>query len=64
MDSIDGLDRDLTVLLIAHRLSTVRRCDNIVELAQGRVKAQGSYDQLIERSSTFRKMAQYTTTPG
>jgi ATP-binding cassette, subfamily B, bacterial PglK len=64
MDSIDGLDRDLTVLLIAHRLSTVRRCDNIVELAQGRVKAHGSYDQLIERSSTFRQMAQIIPTPG
>jgi ABC-type multidrug transport system fused ATPase/permease subunit len=64
MDSIDGFDRDLTVLIIAHRLSTIKRCDTIVELAQGRVKAQGPYDQLIERSSTFRKMAQITTTPG
>jgi ATP-binding cassette, subfamily B, bacterial PglK len=64
MDSIDGFDRHLTVLLIAHRLSTVKRCDSIVEFAQGRVKAQGSYDQLIERSSTFRKMAQLATTPG
>jgi ABC-type multidrug transport system fused ATPase/permease subunit len=64
MDSIDGLDRKLTVLIIAHRLSTVKRCDNIVEIAQGRVKTHGSYDQLIERSPTFRKMAQLTTTPG
>jgi ATP-binding cassette, subfamily B, bacterial PglK len=64
MDSIGGLDRDLTVLLIAHRLSTVRRCDCIVELAHGRVKAQGRYDQLIERSSSFRTMAQLTATPG
>ncbi len=64
MDSIDGFDRDLTVLLIAHRLSTVKRCDSIVEIAQGRVKAQGRYDQLIERSSTFHKMAQLTTSQG
>ena len=64
MDAIDGFDRNLTVLLIAHRLSTVKRCDSIVELAQGRVKAQGSYDQLIERSSTFRNMALVATTPG
>ncbi len=46
MDSIDSLDRDLTVLLIAHRLSTIKRCDSIVELAQGRVKAEGSYDAI------------------
>jgi ABC-type multidrug transport system fused ATPase/permease subunit len=64
MDSIDGFDRNLTVLLIAHRLSTVKRCDSIVELAHGRVQAQGQYDQLIERSVTFRKMAQLTTAPG
>jgi ABC-type multidrug transport system fused ATPase/permease subunit len=64
MDSIDSFDRDLTVLLIAHRLSTVKRCDSIVELTRGRVNAQGTYDQLIERSSTFRKMAQLTPTSG
>jgi len=58
MDSIEGLARNLTVLLIAHRLSTVKRCDRIVELGQGRVIAEGTYDQLIERSSTFRIMAQ------
>jgi ATP-binding cassette, subfamily B, bacterial PglK len=64
MDSIDGFDRDLTVLLIAHRLSTVKRCDSIVELAQGRVIAQGDYEQLIEHSSSFRKMVHLATTPG
>jgi ATP-binding cassette subfamily B protein len=64
MDSIEGFDRNLTVLLIAHRLSTVKRCDSIVELAQGRVKAQGPYDELLKRSSTFHRMAQLTTTPG
>jgi ATP-binding cassette, subfamily B, bacterial PglK len=64
IDSIDGFDRSLTVLLIAHRLSTVKRCDSIVELVQGRVQAQGRYDQLIERSVSFRKMAQLATTSG
>jgi ABC-type multidrug transport system fused ATPase/permease subunit len=63
MDSIDDFDRELTVLIIAHRLSTVKRCDRIVELAQGRVMAQGPYEQLIERSPTFRAMAHSTTTP-
>lgn len=57
MDAIDGLDRGLTILLIAHRLTTVRHCDVIVELEHGRVIAQGTYDQLIACSPTFRSMA-------
>ena len=57
MDAIEGLERDLTVLLIAHRLTTVQHCDTIVELEQGRVVAQGSYDELLDRSRSFRQMA-------
>jgi ATP-binding cassette, subfamily B, bacterial PglK len=56
MDAIDGLDRDLTIVLIAHRLTTVRRCDVIVELEHGQVVAQGTFDQLLERSASFRRM--------
>ena len=56
MDAIEGLNRDLTILLIAHRLTTVRRCDTIVELEQGRVVAQGTYEQLLESSPSFRSM--------
>ncbi len=57
MDAIEGLNRDLTILMIAHRLTTVRRCDIIVELDQGRVVAQGTYDALLESSASFRRMA-------
>ena len=60
MDTIEGLNRGLTVLLIAHRLSTVQRCDIIVELEHGRVVAQGTYEQLLERSPSFRKMVKVT----
>lgn len=58
MTAIDGLNRDLTVLLIAHRLTTVRHCDVIIELAQGVVAAQGSYDELMNRSASFRQLAE------
>lgn len=57
MDAIEGLNRDLTILLIAHRLTTVRRCDTVVELEHGRVVAQGTYEQLLECSPSFRRMA-------
>lgn len=62
MDSLDGLDRRLTILLIAHRLTTVRRCDTIVELAHGRVVAQAPYEELLESSISFRRMAQAAPT--
>jgi ATP-binding cassette subfamily B protein len=57
MDAIDGLSRHLTVIMIAHRLSTVRRCDTIVELEYGRVVAQAPYDQLLRESPSFQRMA-------
>ena len=58
MGAIERLDRDLTILMIAHRLTTVRRCDFIVELEEGRVVAQGTYGELLERSPSFRHLAQ------
>jgi ATP-binding cassette subfamily B protein len=57
MDAIDGLSRDLTVLMIAHRLSTVRRCDTILELEHGRLVAQATYEQLLQSSPSFQRMA-------
>jgi ABC-type multidrug transport system fused ATPase/permease subunit len=57
MDAIDGLDRDLTIVLIAHRIATVRTCDVIVELQHGQVVAQGTFDHLLECSASFRNMA-------
>ena len=57
MDAIEDLNRDLTILLIAHRLTTVQRCDTIIELEHGRVVAQGTYDQLLELSPSFRGLA-------
>jgi ATP-binding cassette subfamily B protein len=54
MDAIDGLDRGLTILLIAHRVTTLQRCDMIVELEHGRVVMQGTYQQLLESSASFR----------
>ena len=57
MKAIDVLNRDLTIVMIAHRLSTVRHCDLIVELDRGKVFAQGTYEELLETSPSFRYMA-------
>jgi ATP-binding cassette, subfamily B, bacterial PglK len=58
MNSIEGLGNDLTILTIAHRLTTVQHCDVIVELEQGRIIAQGTYEQLRESSQSFQEMIQ------
>jgi ATP-binding cassette subfamily B protein len=57
MGAIDGLNRELTIILVAHRLSSVRRCDLIVEIDNGKIVAQGTYQQLLETSPSFRQLA-------
>ena len=47
MEAIDGLGQDLTVLIVAHRLSTLKACDLIVELGKGRILRVGSYCDLV-----------------
>jgi ABC-type multidrug transport system fused ATPase/permease subunit len=47
MSSIYRLGRDLTVILIAHRLSTLRECDVIFRLEGGRLVEQGDYDHVL-----------------
>ncbi len=57
LDAIENLNRDLTILIIAHRLTTVRRCDTIVQLEGGKLVAQGSYQRLLETSPSFQSLA-------
>ncbi|MBL7043931.1 MAG: ABC transporter ATP-binding protein [Pirellulaceae bacterium] len=62
MGAIEELSRDLTILLAAHRLTTVRSCDLIVQLENGRVVAQGTYEQLLKSSPSFQQMAVHLKT--
>jgi ABC-type bacteriocin/lantibiotic exporter with double-glycine peptidase domain len=48
MQAIEGLSDDLTILIIAHRLSTLRGCDRIYRLANGVIAQQGSYAEVVE----------------
>lgn len=47
MDAIENLGSSLTILIIAHRLSTLQHCDLVVELSAGRLLRIGSYDEII-----------------
>jgi ATP-binding cassette, subfamily B, bacterial PglK len=57
MDAVHNLGHAKTIILIAHRLSTVRSCDAIFMLEHGRVVARGTYDELLDSSQKFRAMA-------
>jgi ATP-binding cassette subfamily B protein len=45
--------------VIAHRLSTVRKCDRIYEIENGVIKAAGDFDALCAKSESFREMTQF-----
>lgn len=57
MDAIHDFAGKKTIVLIAHRLATVRECDRIFVMDNGSVVDQGSYDELMDRNSDFKKMA-------
>jgi len=57
MQSIDSLARKKTIIMIAHRLSTLRNCDAVFVLEGGRVAEKGRYDDLISTGSKFAVMA-------
>jgi len=55
--ALEALRGVKTLVVIAHRLTTVRRCDRLALLRDGRLAAVGPYDDLIERDAGFRQMA-------
>lgn len=57
MEAVRNIGHAKTIVMIAHRLTTVRRCDRIFLLEDGRVAAEGDFDTLVTKSATFRKMA-------
>ncbi|NIP82872.1 MAG: ABC transporter ATP-binding protein, partial [Gemmatimonadetes bacterium] len=55
-DAIERLMEHRTVLVIAHRLSTVRKATRIVVMDEGRVVDQGSHEELLDREGLYRKL--------
>ncbi|WP_115024807.1 ABC transporter ATP-binding protein [Synechococcus sp. UW69] len=56
LQALDLVGRRCTTIVIAHRLSTVKKCDRIVEIENGKIHAQGDFVSLCENSETFRDM--------
>src|SRR5271169_1730554 len=56
MATLGSLRGRYTTILIAHRMSTVRSCDIIFELENGKITGSGTYDGLLKSSAVFRRM--------
>jgi len=50
MRAIEGLSQDLTLLIIAHRLTTLKGCTQIVELEDGCIKRIGTYEEIVKQA--------------
>ena len=59
MESIEVIGRRCTLVVIAHRLSTVMRSDCIYEFQNGSIKASGTFDELREKSEGFKDLASF-----
>ncbi len=57
MEAINNLSHEKTIIMIAHRLSTVQKCDRIFLMNGGVIEDQGSYDELLSGNKHFQKMA-------
>ena len=56
MSSIRHLKRKVTLIIIAHRLTTIMNCDKIIMLRDGQILGIGNYDELLEKSKPFREL--------
>ena len=60
MEAVHNLRKNITIILIAHRLSTVKKCDKIFFFNKGQLEVQGTFDELVKSSDNFRAIAERT----
>ncbi len=58
MDAIFNLSKKITVIMVAHRMTTVMGCDKIILFDKGKVKGIGTFDELMISNSLFKKLAE------
>ncbi len=61
LEAINNVAKLKTVIIIAHRLTTVKNCDIIYLIDKGKIISQGTYDELMSSSASFRAMAKVNT---
>ena len=53
MAAINNLKKDITVIIIAHRLDTVKNCDIIFKIEKGKLVSKGTFKELIKNNKDF-----------
>jgi ATP-binding cassette subfamily C protein len=56
IDAIERFKGKRTIIMIAHRLSTVKKCDILYYMSHGKILSKGSFDELVEREEEFRRI--------
>src|SRR5690606_33559844 len=56
--SIDALQGQYTIIIVAHRISTIRNVDNIIYLNNGRIESEGDFLSLAGKHARFKKMVE------
>ena len=54
MSAINKISKNITIIIIAHRLSTVKNCYKIFLLEKGQIKNEGTFEELIKVNENFR----------
>ena len=57
MDAVNSIHEQITIIIIAHRLSTLRKCNKIYFIEEGKIRLEGTYSDLVKNDEVFRSMA-------
>jgi ATP-binding cassette subfamily C protein len=61
IEALEAMSGKKTIIMIAHRLSTVKNCDRLYLMQQGQIISSGTYDELLSQSNEFRALANQKT---
>ena len=53
MNAVNNMNKDITIIIVAHRLTTVKKCDMIFKFEKGEIVGQGTFNELINNSKNF-----------